>query len=178
MVGEFEQDLPYIFRGLLDLIASILLHLPIARVVQPERMLGFVHWLAAMESADGVPVGVYQAHYSDALSQSMRDSLECIPLAAAVLTFMEGRNAWEGTPRTLYEHLDQLVDRRTSYSRDWPSNETAMGKLLRTLQAGLLRQGYRVDFPRRRERTITIVRLEDGSDATEALEALREAVQP
>jgi len=38
-------------------------------------MLDFVHWLAAMEKVDGVPPGIYQATYSDALHQSQMDSL-------------------------------------------------------------------------------------------------------
>jgi hypothetical protein len=162
MVQEFEADLPYIFQGLLDLIACILRHLPTVEVLHPERMLDFVRWLAAMELADRVPPGVYQLQYCDALNEAMRESLESVPLAVAVLAFMEGKDDWSGTPRQLYVELDDRIDRRTSWSRDWPTNETAMGKQLRTLQAALLRQGLRLDFSRKRERIISIHQVEAG----------------
>ena len=164
MVSEFEADLPYIFQGLLDLIARVLRHLPTAEVVHPERMLDFVRWLAAMEVAYGVEPGVYQLQYGDALNEAMRESLESVPLAVAVLSFMEGKNKWSDTPRALYLELEDRIDRRTSWSRDWPSNETAMGKQLRTLQAALLRQGLAITFPRRRERTIVIRRIDSPSE--------------
>jgi len=48
MDAAFEADYPVIFRGLLDLISKILVHLPTAKVTHPERMYDFVKWLAAM----------------------------------------------------------------------------------------------------------------------------------
>jgi len=159
MAAEFEADLPYIFQGLVEMIACILRHLPAAQVAHPERMLDFVRWLAAMEIADRVPNGVYQAQYSDALNEAMRDSLESVPVAAALLAFMEGKEEWTGTARALYVELEGLIDRRTSWSREWPANEAALGKQLRTLQVGLLRQGLALNFPRHRERIVTIRRV-------------------
>jgi hypothetical protein len=84
---EFQADLPMIFRGLLDLIANVLTHLPTVEVTSPERSIDFVRWLAAVEKVDGAPEGIYQDEYTLALKDGMLDSLQENPLAAAVMTF-------------------------------------------------------------------------------------------
>lgn len=53
LMREFECDLPAIQRGLFDLIANILQHLPSVEITKHERMIDFVRWLAAMEKARG-----------------------------------------------------------------------------------------------------------------------------
>lgn len=157
-VEAFEGDLPAIQRGLFDLIAKIFEHLPSAKVTNPERMLDFVQWLAAMEAADGVPLGVYQAVYSHALQEGQLDTLMGNVLAAAVLAFVDKKvdDWWSGTPAELYEQLRDAVDFSTARSRDWPPNPIAMSKRLRGLQASLLTQGVSVEFGRSKKREITI----------------------
>jgi hypothetical protein len=163
MMAALNRDTPIIFRGLLDLAAEIMARLPEAEVVAPERVISFSKWLAAMELVYGAPAGVYQQAYRNALSGGMLDALLEDPLASVVLTFAANLTTgqWSGTPRALYQELCDTASHRTVYSRDWPRNEIAMGKQLRSLQAGLQRQGVDVLFSRGRERSITIVRMED-----------------
>ena len=75
MLQALAVDMPVIQRGLFDLIAKIIFHLPDAKVTNPERMIDFSSWLAAMEMADNVQEGTYQNEYSDALNQGQRDAL-------------------------------------------------------------------------------------------------------
>jgi hypothetical protein len=163
IIKEFQADLPRIFRGLLDLIADIMTHLPTVEPTNPERMIDFVRWLAAMEKVDEVPVGVYQMQYSDALKETMRDSLLENPLAAALMSFVDEKvdDFWTGTPTELLKELNFLVGKRTPYSRDWPQNPIALSKRLRSLQAALRRQGINVELSRSKNRKIAIERIED-----------------
>ena len=156
--NAFEADLPAIQRGLFDLIARIFEYLPTAEVTNPERMIDFVRWLAAMEVVDRVPPGVYQAEYSHVLKEGQYDTLMGNVLAAAVLAFVERSvdDWWTGTPSELYEALADAVDHSTARSREWPSNPIAMSKRLRGLQASLLSQGVSVEFGRGKLREITI----------------------
>jgi hypothetical protein len=157
LAREFEADRPIIFHGLLDLIAKILEHLPTVEVTNPERMLGFSRWLAAMEKADGVPAGVYQAQYSSALNAGMLESLESNPLATAIMDLVSGdKDWWTGTPAELLEALDYRVNRRTLYSKDWPHNAIALSRRLQVLKPALRRQGIDISWSRGRERRITI----------------------
>ena len=162
LLSEFQTDLPMIFRGLLDLIADILTHLPSVEVTNPERMIDFVHWLAAMEKVDGAPSGVYQAQYSDALKEGMLDSLLEDPLASAVMSFTEENveASWSGKPSELLQELNFLVGNRSRSSRDWPQTASALSKRLRPLQVGLRRQGIEIKFSRAKHRNITISNME------------------
>ena len=160
-IREFQADLPRIFRGLLDLIANIMAELPSVEPTSSERMIDFVHWLAAMEKVDNAPSGAYQELYSDALKEGMLDSLLENPLAAAVMSFTtESKGQWSGTPTELLQELSLLVGNRSRYSQEWPQNPIALSKRLSPLQAALRRQGIGIAFSRGNERMITLTNLE------------------
>ena len=160
MLREFELELPAIQRGLFDLISNILLHLPTAEVTNPERMIDFVRWLAAYEKVERLPAGIYQASYSEALSQGQRDSLLDNPLAAAILEFAEERmvTSWSGTPTELLTKLNATRSQSAQRSREWPQCPISLSKRLGPLHAPLLSQGIRVELTRGKHRTITITK--------------------
>lgn len=161
---EFQADIPFIMRGLFELIAGILTHLPEARPTSPERMIDFVRWLAAMEEAQGAPTGVYQQEYSEALRHGQLDSLQENELAAAVLELVEklpgGR--WSGTPDELLHVLNGDASRGTLRSKDWPVNAISLSKRLAVLEAGLMSQGIEITFSRGKKRSITIASTQSG----------------
>ena len=155
----FQADLPRIFRGLLDLIAQIMTHLPSVEVTNPERMIDFVRWLGAMEKVYDAPAGVFQTQYSSALNEGMLDSLQENPLATVVMAFAEDLpdGQWTGTPTELLQALNL---RTGGSSRDWPQNPIALSKRLRSLQSALQRQGIDVQLSRGKERRVTITKME------------------
>jgi hypothetical protein len=159
-VREFQADLPAIQRGLFDLIAKILTHLPTAEVTNPQRMIDFVKWLAAMEKVAGAPPGVYQDVYADAVQQGQLESLLDNTLAAAIVEFADSERSgeWSGTPSDLLGKLNGRAPRGTLRSRDWPQNAIALSKRLRPLQASLLSQGILVELHRGKHRGITITK--------------------
>jgi hypothetical protein len=157
LVREFQADAPAIFRGLLDLIAKVFIHLPTAKATSPERMMDFVLWLAAMEKAAGIPAGIYQAAYSEALNQGQRDSLQENTLASAVVEFAEHiDDFWTGTPSELLAKLNKSLSAGMQRSRDWPQNAIALSKRLVPLQASLQSQGIKLELHRGKHRKITI----------------------
>ena len=163
LLQDFQSDLSKIFRGLLDLIADIMAQLPTVEVTNPERMIDFVHWLAAMEKVHDAPPGVYQGVYSDVLNEGMLDSLLDNPLASAVMSFIaEGRKGcWSGKPSELLKELNYLVGGKSRNSRDWPQTPSALSKRLKPLQGGLRRQGIEIEFGRAKHRNISITNLEE-----------------
>jgi hypothetical protein len=163
---EFAKDLPAIMRGLFDLIAKILACLPSAVVTKPQRMVGFVRWIAAMERAQGLPEGVapYQDLFAQVMSEGQLDSLQDNVVGAAILQFAEGLNEgeaeWQGTPADLYAKLtDAVLNDRLRMPRDWPDNAIALSKRLVSLQAALMTQGISVTFKRGKTRTIAVRKL-------------------
>jgi len=160
ILESFKVDLPTILRGLLDLAAAILAELPNAKPTDPERLVSFSHWLAGMERVEGVPEGTYQIAYGASMGEVLMDGLLEDPVAAAIIDFIERQpgNHWRGTPADLLMELNEVVGYRASYSREWPSNEIALGKNLRALEGGLARQGIRIETGRGRRRWISITR--------------------
>ena len=161
---DFKNDLPAIQRGLFDLIAAVFKHLPTVKVTNPERMIDFSKWLAAMEKVDGTPEDIYQIEYSEVLNQGQLDALMDNPLAAAVIKFSGDLTGsqWVGSPSELLDYLDGLTnDRTVRSSREWPLNTIALSKRLIPLKAGLLTQGIEVVFSRGKHRKISICLNED-----------------
>jgi len=155
---EFQQDLPGIFRGMLNLIAGIFKHLPDAEVIHPERMIDFVKWLAAMEEAQALPKGSLQSQYSNNLKSTIRDSLLDNALAVAMLRFteVEKQAPWIGTPTQLLAKLNSLYFDEFGRSKDWPTNAISLSKRLSAMKAGLLSQEVDVQITRGKERNISI----------------------
>ena len=166
MAEQFHTDLPKIFAGLLQLAADALVFYPTVTPTNPERMIDFSRWLAAIEMVHKVPAGIYQSTYSDNLRQGMRDALIEHPLAAAVIALMENREdrQWSGKPGDLLETLSFSVSRRTTYSNEWPDTPSALSKRLQVLKTALQRQGIEIERGRGRERRITITRIEGDRD--------------
>lgn len=167
LLEEFQQDLPVIFRGLIDLAAKCLLRLDEAVVISPERNYSFSQWLAALELVNGVQPGTYQSLYTMVLTDSQLDSLQGDIVGSAVLDFsdqLQG-NEWFGTPAQLLQALSRVVPDSTVRSFEWPRYPSALSKRLRSLEGGLLSQGVKIGFTRGRERRITIQVLEGKQDA-------------
>jgi hypothetical protein len=156
---NFNRDLPVIFKGVLDLIAAILIHLPTVTAKHRERMLEFVFWLAAMEKAMGLPEGQLQLSYSDNLVGAMQDSLQDNPLADAVMQFAQQhiQQPWSGTPAELLGHLNVIAGPQIIASGVWPRNEISLSMRLKKLKSQLSCAGVDVIVGRRaRVRQITV----------------------
>lgn len=167
ITSELSADLPAIMGGLYELIAGILTALPKVEVTNPERMIDFVEWIAAMEQAEGIPPGIYQALYSEVLQNGQLDTLMDNPLAAAILDFMDKRDddkfgniQWSGTPSAFLDALNLATDQNLGRSRSWPQNAIALSKRIPALQASLLAQGIRIELSRGKNRTITLTKVE------------------
>jgi hypothetical protein len=132
-------------------------------VTNPERMIDFVRWLAALEGVKGIPAGSYQSAYSHVLEQAQLDSLLENPLAAAVVGLVESLDSpWSGEPTELLEELGYHATTGIQRSNLWPKNAIQMSKRLRSFQASLGTQGISITFGRGKKRHITISTTELG----------------
>jgi len=159
---EFNAELPEIFKGILDLTAKILEKLPTANVTHPERMLGFVRYLAAAEEVMDFETGKLQSVYSGILNDTQRDSMLSNPVALAVYKLVtdEGcKDEWSGTPTELLDKLNNPMSLSGYRDRSFPTNPIALSKQLSALKAPLLSQNIEVVFTRGKERRISITNL-------------------
>lgn len=104
--GEEELDAlleahrPRILGALLDLAAEVLA-IP-AKAPNPPRMADAANVMAAVDRATG---GASLAAYIRGQENVAETVLEGEPVAMAVLSLMEGRAEWSGTPTKLYNEL-------------------------------------------------------------------------
>lgn len=161
LTDEFNADFPKIFKDILDLTANILERLPTAKVTHPERMLGYVRYLAAAEEVMEMESGKLQLVYSEILNDAQRDSVLEDPLASTLYDMMTegGEHRWEGTPTELLSAVVHSLGTYDSKQRLLPNNPISLSKRLNALKAPLRSQGIEVTFTRGKERRITIVNL-------------------
>ncbi|MEH6638675.1 MAG: hypothetical protein V7717_05335 [Porticoccaceae bacterium] len=149
IAANFQLLLPSIFRGLLDLIAEIFTVLDSVEVMHTQRMMGYVKWLAAMETVLALQPGELQENYGDNLKQAMLDMIEEDDLTQAVLTFAQRRESqkWTGTPAALLTELEKLPSFNViNNGRLWPQNAIALSKRLGVLQGPLSSQGVEMQL--------------------------------
>jgi hypothetical protein len=155
MLNDLENDLPIIFRGIVEMIANVFVHLPNVIVKNHERMIEFVNFLSAMEMVDEVPNGIYQGLYSSKLQDAQIDSLFEDPLGVAMMEFCRRQDSWEGLPNDLLASLHQLY-KNTKNISGLPTNPSAFSKRLRFISNSLLMHGIKIEFSRTKHRLITI----------------------
>jgi len=128
--------------ALLTRVAGGLRELPRVHLDRLPRMADFARWCVACERGAGEPprfLAAYTANQSGAHEQALEGS--CV--SGAVVSFMTGRDSWEGTPTELYQELLRLF--APPAPRDWPkAANSLMGKLRRL--APNLRRVHRLDF--------------------------------
>ena len=154
-----QEQLPNIFRGVLNLAAKILQAEPQAKVINPERLMNFSRWLAAMETVLKLPQGNLQKAYSDNLRQASLDNVQENVVAVTLLRFMEKtiNGHWQGTATKLLEELSKIAPANTVQRQsEWPQNAISMSKRLKQLEALVEPQGITIDFSHGTQRTIDI----------------------
>lgn len=158
LLENFENDLPDLYAGLLDLSSKAMGFLPQAEVTHPERMLEFCRWISAVELAMALKPGEIQATYSNILNDTQLDTLMESSLASAVLRLISDtpKDIWEGTPQELLSELEEGMPSRSLYARDWPQNPIQLSKRLEGLRASLESQGILIERERSKVRKIII----------------------
>jgi hypothetical protein len=157
---KFKDDLPQIFKGLLDLSAKLLEIESTVEVTHGERMIAYSRWLAALEVVNNRPQGELQLMYRNNIKASMLCTIQENYLAMALLNFasnLPGSN-WQGTPTQLLQSLEEIapshiINRRT----DWPSNPISMSKRLRILENVMESQGVTLEFSQGKSRQISVL---------------------
>ena len=68
------------------------------------------------------------------------------PVAQAVLSFMESRDSWQGTPSELLGHLEEAAQHLRIDTRDrgWPKNPNWLTRRLREVEPNLRALGLEV----------------------------------
>lgn len=154
--NQLEQDFAdhrsSIFGGVLDLLARALGELQTVRAepLKLPRMADFAQLGEAMYRASGMAPGSFLADYAARRGESVQRTLETSPVAAALLTYLEGNpQGFNGTFQQLYDALVMFAPTRD----DWPRSVKGLADALRRLAPALRQIGIFVTGLSRAERT-------------------------
>ena len=154
----FERARPKILGVLFDAMSHGLREMPNTRLDWYPRLADFAVWGAACGGALWEAGGFLQA-YKRNRDHAAETVLDAHLVGSAVMKFMEGKDAWEGTATNLLDELKKLVSEPEQKEKGWPKGANRLSNLLRTVAGTLAKVGIGVKFgctTHRRSRLISI----------------------
>lgn len=149
---EWQEALPSIFGGLLDLFVKTLKQMPKVSLTNPPRMADFTRLGEAMMQAQGEPAGeftrLYRANLNEGVSRSMESSPAAVALCELAKKYPEGKEVFHGTVQAL---LTKLIEYRHD-SENWPRSARGLGEVLRRQIPALALMGVSIEIGSRPER--------------------------
>ena len=155
---QFEADKPKILGALLDVVASALANIGNVELECKPRMADFAVWACAAEPALGWPAGSFLNAYSRNRTSANETAIESCIVAEPFLSFMDGRNEWQGTATELLAKLEGSTDERTTKQRDWPKRPHLLSSKLRRIAPNLRAMGIDLEFGKSGRRFIQVTR--------------------
>ncbi|HWO07793.1 MAG TPA: bifunctional DNA primase/polymerase [Candidatus Paceibacterota bacterium] len=145
LYAEFELVRPKILGAIFDAVAKALQIVPHVRLTEKSRMADFLVWGCAIAEA----LGYTRAQFLDAYGQKVREQSE-EALAAAVeaqmlITLMNDRTEWEGTPQALLSAIEtQAIAEGDFMGRSMPRQPNQLMRRINTLKPNFLKIGLRI----------------------------------
>ena len=143
---SFKKDLPSILGGIFDtLVKAIRIH-PTIKLDSHHRMADWSLWGSAIAEALGHTKEEFLNAYQNNIIRQTEMLLNENIVATAIITFMEDKEEWRGTPTQLLESLSSHamlsgIDMREKY---WPKGANVLSKRLNELSTPLKQMGYLV----------------------------------
>ncbi|MDT7690173.1 MAG: hypothetical protein QOE46_2932 [Acidobacteriota bacterium] len=146
---EFEAVRPLILGALLDVVSGALREYESVRIERLPRMADFAQWVTAGEISLGLKSGAFMAAYTGNRASSNDLALESSPVAAALLSFMNVEEDWQGTSSELLKALNDRTGEDVQRQPGWPKAANALSGALKRLAPNLRAAGVNVSRPRR-----------------------------
>lgn len=143
---SFKKDLPSILGGIFDtLVKAIRIH-PTIKLDSHHRMADWSLWGSVIAEALGHTKEEFLNAYQNNIIRQTEMLLNDNVVATAIITFMEDKEEWRGTPTLLLEQLSSHamlsgIDMREKY---WPKGANVLSKRLNELSTPLKQMGYLV----------------------------------
>jgi hypothetical protein len=156
--AAFKKVQPRILGALLDAVSMGLRNQGSVKLPTLPRMADFAIWVVACEPALPWPPGSFMEAYMGNRAEAVELSLEADVVAVAVRTHMADKNEWSGTPKALYEALENHVSEATQKSKAWPKAPNWLSNRLKRAATFLRKVGIEIDFGHSGDRKTTITR--------------------
>ena len=139
---EFDNDLPYILGGLLDIFSKSLAVLPSITIKKLPRMADFALLGEAVHEVSGVNKSFNEV-FLENRTESLRRSLESSPVAMAVQELVNVRDKFHGTIKQLKATLDEEFHQK---GEGWPRSPKGLSEALKRTAPALREIGIDIEF--------------------------------
>jgi hypothetical protein len=139
---EFDNDLPFILGGLLDILSKSLALLPNITIKKLPRMADFALLGEAVHQALGINQSFNEV-FLENRTESLRRSLESSPVAMAVQELVNTRDKFNGTIKQLKAALDEDFRQQ---GEGWPRSPKGLSEALRRTAPALREIGIVIEF--------------------------------
>jgi hypothetical protein len=155
--NAFVSEHGKLLGALFDAVAHALKELPNVRLDWMPRMADFARWACAAEPAFGLQGNAFLERYQNNRETAHAVTLESSPVGKAIVSFMHGKTAWQGTVEDLRGSLISGFDNNLT---GFPKNARSLGGMLKRLAPTLRANGVEfADAPRKKNaREITLTR--------------------
>ena len=146
LLEEFEGVRPPLFGAALDVLSRAMLLLPHIRLERLPRMADFAKWGAAL----AVALRYTEKEFLSALEQNglIRNDevINTNPVATAVLSLMDSRETWVGSPTEMLIELERVADklRINRNNKAWPKAPHILSGRLNEIRPNLALAGISV----------------------------------
>ena len=161
---SFEKDLPVILGGVLDILVKALKIKKTLILTDLPRMADFASWGCAITEALGYDKEIFLKAYRTNIDKQIETALNENIVATALISFMENKEKWNGTPTDLFRQLSShaWLQEINTYDKYWPKAANKLSQRLNELSVALQEIGIVIRTgSTNQEREITITKLDN-----------------
>jgi len=138
---KFDEDLPSIVGGLLDVAAKALAILPSVQLAAKDRprMVEFVMLGQAVAQSAGFEKNEFLNRFNELRAETVARTIDSSPVASAILEFIEGEPS--GITASIKEILSRLERYKPTGTDSWPRSPKGLGDALRRAAPALRQVG-------------------------------------
>lgn len=134
---EFERLRPYVLGYIFDMLVKVLNyreeHSGKTELANSLRMADFAEWAETISRCLGYPEYAILNAYQKNIDNLNDEIIESIPVADTLITFMEDKDDWDGTPTELCHLLGDIIsqiDSNIKRSKYWPKAANRLTAIL------------------------------------------------
>lgn len=176
---QFDLMKPKLLAYIFDVISKAMKIRKALHLKELPRMADFSRWGESISMAMGYPENAFLNAYYRNIDSLQMEVIEAHLIGAALLSFMEDKNKWEGKPNELLEHLETAAAncKINTNNKQWPKAPNTLMRKLNVLKTNLEEIGIKVDSQHTGikrivsiEKTVSIVKPLDSANTANKIQ--------
>jgi hypothetical protein len=169
---QFEERKPQILGAMFEALSKARSIFPTIQLAHIPRMADFTRWGCAIAEALGERQQRFIDVYAGNIENQHEEAIAANPIGAVLVSFMESRKAWQGTPSALLNELQPIAEvLRIDKHRSFPKNAHWVWRRIKEVRVNLLERGIICATDRTEsERTICLTRADNTPSIPESID--------